>query len=57
MERWPNFFIVGAEKAGTSSLYAYLNQAPGIFMSNIKEPNYFSIKTFSNNHPLKQLRI
>jgi len=42
METWPNFFIVGAPKAGTSSLYAYLKDIPGIYMSPIKEPNYFS---------------
>ena len=45
METWPNFFIVGAPKAGTSSLYAYLKDIPGIYMSPIKEPNYFSAAT------------
>ncbi|MBT3421774.1 MAG: hypothetical protein HN921_06965 [Bacteroidetes bacterium] len=38
----PNFFIVGAAKAGTTSLYKYLDQHKGIFFSPIKEPNYFS---------------
>lgn len=38
----PNFFIVGAPKAGTTSLYKYLSQHPEIFMSEIKETNYFS---------------
>lgn len=38
----PNFFIVGAPKAGTTSLYAYLDQHPQIFMSPIKEPNFFA---------------
>jgi hypothetical protein len=55
-EIWPNLFIVGASKSGTSSLYAYLNQIPEIFMSKIKEPNYFSIKVIPNNHPLKPIR-
>ena len=41
MEIWPNFFIVGASKAGTTSLYEYLNKIPQVFMSTIKEPNYF----------------
>jgi len=41
-ERWPNFFIVGTAKAGTTSLYSYLKQVPGIFMSTEKEPNYFN---------------
>lgn len=38
----PNFFIVGAAKAGTTSLYEYLREAPGVYMSSIKEPSYFS---------------
>lgn len=37
----PNFFIVGAPKAGTTSLYHYLCRHPDVFMSPIKEPNYF----------------
>ena len=40
-EVWPNFFIVGAPKAGTTSLYYYLKDIPGVYMSPIKEPNYF----------------
>jgi hypothetical protein len=38
----PNFFIVGAGKSGTTSLYSYLRQHPQIFMSPIKEPCYFA---------------
>jgi len=56
MEKWPNFFIVGADKAGTSSLYGYLYQIPEVFLSRIKEPNYFSISTISDDHPLKPIR-
>jgi hypothetical protein len=37
----PNFFIVGAAKCGTTSLYEYLKQHPDIFMSSRKELNYF----------------
>ena len=40
-EIWPNFFIVGAAKAGTTSLYTYLKNTPGIYMSEHKEPHYF----------------
>lgn len=40
---WPNFFIVGATRCGTTSLYEYLNQTPGVFMSSIKEPSFFSV--------------
>src|SRR5882672_7527464 len=38
----PNFFIVGAPKAGTTSLYFYLQRHPEVFMSPVKEPNFFS---------------
>jgi hypothetical protein len=40
--RGPNFFLVGAPKAGTTSLYRYLAQHPQIYMSPIKEPHYFA---------------
>lgn len=38
----PNFMIVGAPKAGTTSLYHYLSQHPEVFMSSPKEVNFFS---------------
>ena len=41
MSVWPNFFIVGAAKAGTTSLYAYLKNTPDVKMSSEKEPGYF----------------
>ena len=41
LETYPDFFIVGAIKAGTTSLYNYLKEIPGIYMSHIKAPNYF----------------
>lgn len=37
-----DFFIVGAPKSGTTSLYNYLDQHHSITMSSVKEPNYFS---------------
>ena len=43
-----DFFIVGAPKAGTTSLYHYLNQHPDIEMSKVKEPNYFSSKSIKD---------
>jgi hypothetical protein len=47
----PNFLIIGAAKAGTSSLYAYLKQHPQIYMSPEKEPRYFApeLYTIYNN--------
>jgi len=49
MSRLPNFFIVGAPKAGTTSLYHYLDQHPQIYMSAIKEPHYFSAEIRQEN--------
>lgn len=40
--KWPNLFIVGAARSGTTSLHYYLNQHPEIFMSPMKEPHFFS---------------
>jgi len=38
----PNFLIIGAAKSGTTSLYAYLQQHPQVFMSSpVKEPTFF----------------
>jgi Sulfotransferase domain len=37
----PNFLIIGAGKAGTTSLYQYLNQHPEVFLSAVKETNFF----------------
>lgn len=38
----PNFLIIGAHKAGTSSLYRYLRQHPDVFLPSLKEPRFFS---------------
>ena len=43
-----DFFIVGAPKAGTTSLYHYLNEHPEISMSSQKEPDYFSDADIQN---------
>jgi hypothetical protein len=38
----PNFFIIGAPKAGTSALHEYLSTHPNIFMTELKEPHHYS---------------
>ena len=45
----PNFFIVGAPKAGTTSLYHYLDQHPQIYMSPVKEPCHFAPEVMPGN--------
>lgn len=39
----PNFFILGAGKCGTTSLYRYLNQHPDVFLANPKETHFFDL--------------
>ena len=36
----PTFLVVGIEKAGTTSIYQYLNQHPQVYMSPVKETNF-----------------
>lgn len=52
MAVWPNLFIAGAPRCGTTSLHAWLHQIPGIWMSRIKEPNYFSRQAIADDDPL-----
>jgi sulfotransferase family protein len=40
--RVPDFFIVGAPRCGTTALYTYLRDHSEIFMSPIKEPDFFA---------------
>lgn len=56
---YPNLYIVGAPKAGTTSLYHYLNQHPEIAIPE-KEPRFFikeSIKNTSDEDPIKPYLI
>jgi hypothetical protein len=39
---WPDFFLVGAAKAGTTSLFEYLKRHEQVFMPAVKEPHFFS---------------
>ena len=41
MSRWPDFFIAGAPKAGTTALHAALVGVAEIALSTPKEPKYF----------------
>lgn len=44
----PTFLIIGAAKGGTTSLHAYLGQHPQVYMSPLKETNFF---TFGGERP------
>ncbi len=49
--RKPDFFIVGAGKAGTTSLYRYARQHPYIFLPKCKEPRFFVDDDFFSGVP------
>ncbi|MBE9125773.1 MULTISPECIES: sulfotransferase family protein [unclassified Coleofasciculus] len=42
MNNAPDFLIIGAMKCATSTLHEQLALQPGIFMTELKEPNFFS---------------
>lgn len=41
MLKGPNFFVVGAAKCGTTTLYHYLDKHLEIYLPTCKEPNFF----------------
>ncbi|MEY8214370.1 MAG: sulfotransferase [Colwellia sp.] len=49
-----NLFIVGAAKAGTTSVVSYLSQHSDVFMSPIKEPHYFSKDILRSDYQQKR---
>lgn len=40
----PNFFVVGAQKCGTTSIYEHMRKHPQVFLPEIKEPEFYSSK-------------
>ncbi len=51
----PNFIIIGAAKSGTTSLYNYLKQHPSIYLSAIKETNFFATNFVDDNPTFEEL--
>ncbi len=49
MARLPEFFLVGAPKAGSTALWRFLDAHPEVWMSPIKEPNYFAREVREEN--------
>jgi len=40
----PNFFLLGAPKAGTTTLHAWLGQHPEVFLPPLKEPHFLQYR-------------
>jgi hypothetical protein len=53
--RKPNFFIVGAPRCGTGSLWMYLKAHPEIYMSTPKELYFFDRDLRKNSAPAQSL--
>ena len=49
MIKVPSFLVVGAPKAGTSSLYQYLQKHPDIYLPDQKELHYWSSAALAEN--------
>ena len=49
MNKFPNFFIIGAPKAGTTALSEYLKLHSNVFFSDPKEPHFFN-DDFTSRH-------
>ena len=47
----PNFLVIGAPKAGTTSLHLHLRAHPEVFMSELKEPRFFGYEGEGERHP------
>lgn len=45
----PKFFVIGAQKCGTTWFQEMLRQHPGVFLPDVKEVNYF-VKPEHNRH-------
>jgi hypothetical protein len=41
---FPNSLIIGAAKAGTTAFYEYIRQHPEIYVSSVKEPQFFGLE-------------
>jgi hypothetical protein len=52
----PNFFIVGAARCGTTSLFEALGQHPDVFCCPVKEPNYFATELAERPHVVESAR-
>ncbi len=49
--RYPDFFVVGHQKCGSTAIYMMLSGHPEVFMSDIKEPRYFASDLRSRLRP------
>ena len=39
----PDFLIIGAAKSGTTAVFEYMQENPGVFLTEPKEPHYYAL--------------
>ena len=49
---WPTFIVIGAMRAGTTTLYYDLLNHPQVLMAQVKEPNFFAFDGTRTDLPL-----
>lgn len=54
VDKYPDFYCVGAGKSGTTSLYEIFKQHPQVFLPSVKEPYYFVEDSIHQNRFDKQ---
>lgn len=52
----PDFFVIGAYRSGTTSLYRYLRQHPQVFLPLEKEPNFYAVDGNPDASPVLRSR-
>lgn len=52
LARFPDFFVIGPQRTGTTWLYRQLSLHPEVFIPTQKELYYFSTLEFPENHPV-----
>jgi len=54
---WPNMFLIGVPRAGSTALYLYFQQHPQVYMTPAKEPGFLAIDSelfdLERRHTLK----
>lgn len=55
--RYPDFFVAGAARCGTTYLWGALRRHPGVFMPAIKEPHFFAADLDSGTQGEGRFRV
>ncbi|MDK2596376.1 sulfotransferase domain-containing protein [Pseudoalteromonas obscura] len=54
VNNYPNLFVVGAPRSGTTAMCLYLKQHPSIHVSILKEPHYFATDLMVQPHAITE---